>query len=91
MYQYENYEIPQIQFEDNPYVQQNHDSSDRQLSLQLPQWQQFERRINLLERQNNQQEREIEQLRRRLQRVNQRLSIIENRLFIPIMPFYEGF
>ncbi|WP_312471595.1 hypothetical protein [Neobacillus sp.] len=89
MYPYENYQIPQIQFDYTPYVQQNQYDPNRQLSqfLQLPQWQQLVRRVNQLERQNERQEREINQLQRRLQRVNQRLRAVENRLQIPFTPF----
>ncbi|MGZ4160456.1 MAG: hypothetical protein ACXVNF_06635 [Neobacillus sp.] len=89
MYPYGNYQIPQVQYDYNPYVQQNQYDTNRQLSqlLQLPQWQQLERRVTQLERQNDRQEREIDQLQRRLQRVNQRLRVVENRLHITITPF----
>jgi predicted RNase H-like nuclease (RuvC/YqgF family) len=94
MYPYGNYPIQQGQFDYNPYVQhaqQELYDPNRQISqlLQLPQWQQLERRVNQLERQNERQEREIDQLQRRLQRVNQRLRVVENRLHIQITPF-EG-
>ncbi|MGV3467046.1 MAG: hypothetical protein ACO1OT_17350 [Heyndrickxia sp.] len=87
MYPYENYYYPSIY---SPYE----DSlRQQQLSnlLQLPQWQQLQRRVTQLERENNLQDREIEQLRRRLQRVNQRLRTVENRLNIPFTPFEGGF
>jgi chromosome segregation ATPase len=89
MYPYGTYQIPQVQLDYNPYVQQNQNDINRQLSqlLNLPQWQQLERRVNQLERQNERQEREINQLQRRLQRVNQRLRAVENRLNIPFTPF----
>lgn len=84
MYPYGNYQIPQTQFDYYPYVQQDQYSPDRQLTqlFQLPQWRQFERRVNLLER-------EFDQLHRQLLRVNQRLRAVENRLHIPFTPF-EG-
>lgn len=88
MYPYGNYSFPQVQYDYNPYVQQNLYDHGRQLPqlsqlLQLPQWQQLERRLNQLERQNDRQDREIDQLQRRLQRVNQRLRVVENRLHVP--------
>ncbi|MED1203262.1 hypothetical protein [Heyndrickxia acidicola] len=88
MYLYGAYQFPQTQFEYYPFIQQEQYDPNRQLSqlLQLPQWQQLERRVNLLERQNNIQEREIEQLHRQLQRVNQRLRAVENRLHISFTP-----
>jgi len=91
MYPYGNYQIPQYSMEYDPYIQQNSYDPNRQLSqlLQLPQWQQLQRRVNQLERQNETQERAINQLQRRLQRVNQRLRTVENRLNIPFTPF-EG-
>lgn len=91
MYPYGSYQFSPIQNEYYPYVQQQQYDPDRQLSqlLNLPQWQQLERRVNQLERQNERQHREIDQLQRRLQRVNQRLRAVENRLHIQITPF-EG-
>jgi septal ring factor EnvC (AmiA/AmiB activator) len=89
MYSYGNYPISQVPFDYNPYVQQDIYDPNRQLSqlLQLPQWQQLERRVTQLERQNDRQEREIDQLQRRLQRVNQRLRVLEKRFNIPFTPF----
>ena len=89
MYPYGNYQIPQAQYDNNSYVLQNQYDPNRQLSqlLQLPQWQQLERRVTQLERQNERQEREIDQLQRRLQRVNQRVRVLENRFHIPFTPF----
>ncbi|MBO0959634.1 hypothetical protein J1P26_07855 [Neobacillus sp. MM2021_6] len=89
MYPYGNYQVPQTQFEYYPYVQQDQYSPDRQLSqisqlFQLPQWRQFERRLDLLEREYN-------QLNRRLNRVNQRLRAVENRLHIPFNQFDGDF
>lgn len=88
MYPYGNYQIPKP-VDYNLYVQQDQYDPSRQLSqlLQLPQWQQLQRRVNQLERQNNMQEREIDQLNRRLLRVNQRLRAVENRLHISFTPF----
>ncbi|MDQ0201473.1 hypothetical protein [Neobacillus ginsengisoli] len=89
MYPYGNYPIQQGQFDYNPYAQQELYDPNRQLSqlLQLPQWQQLERRVSQLERQNDRQQKEIDQLQRRLHRVNQRLRAVENRLHIQFTPF----
>jgi hypothetical protein len=93
MYPYGNYYIPSFHSTYEPYLQLAPYDPNRQQQLsqllQLPQWQQLQRRVNQLERQNDLQEREIDQLRRRLQRVNQRLRTVENRLNIPFTPF-EG-
>lgn len=95
MYTHGNYVIPHFQSTYEPYVQlaQYDGNRQQQLSqlLQLPQWQQLQRRVNQLERQNDQQEREIEQLRLRLQRVNQRLRTVERRLNIQVTPFDAEF
>jgi predicted RNase H-like nuclease (RuvC/YqgF family) len=87
MYPYGSYSVPQFDY--NQYGQQDLYDPNRQLSqlLQLPQWQQLERRVTQLERQNDRQEREIDQLQRRLQRVNQRLRVLEQRLHIPFTSF----
>lgn len=90
---YGNYYVPQIQstYEPFAYLDQYELNRQQQLSqlLQLPQWQQLQRRVSQLERQNDQQQREIDQLRARLQWVNQRLRTVENRLNIHVTPF-EG-
>lgn len=88
MYPYGNYSIPQVQYDYNLYEQQNLYDPNRQLPqisqlLQLPQWQQLQRRLNQLERQNERQDREIDQLQRRLQRVNERLRALENKFHVP--------
>ncbi|PKR85378.1 hypothetical protein [Heyndrickxia camelliae] len=85
MYTYDNYYYPSTF---NPYEDSIRQQQLSQL-LQLPQWQQLQRRVAQLERENNLQDREIDQLRRRLQRINQRLRTVENRLNIPFTPF-EG-
>jgi chromosome segregation ATPase len=80
MYPYGEYQIPQVQYDYNPYVQQDQFDPNRQPP-------QIERRLNQLERENNRQAREIDQLQRRLQRVNQRLRALERRFQIPFTPF----
>jgi predicted RNase H-like nuclease (RuvC/YqgF family) len=80
MYPYGEYQVPQVQYDYNPYVQQDQFDPNRQP-------QQLERRVNQLERENNRQAREIDQLQRRLQRVNQRLRVLERRFQIPFTPF----
>jgi hypothetical protein len=80
MYPYDNYQLPQTQFDYNSYVPMDPYDPNRQPP-------QIERRLNQLERENNRQAREIEQLQRRLRRVNQRLRAVENRFQIPFTPF----
>ncbi|RVT58272.1 hypothetical protein [Niallia taxi] len=82
MYPYVNYSYPQVSYDYN-YQQGYYDDPNRQMQLSqlfnMPQWKQWERRINQLERENNQQQRDIDQLERSLQRVNQRLNALEKR------------
>lgn len=75
------------------------------LTIQSPQIQGLERRLNQLERQSQQQtrkinrltrelqqqEQSIERINRRLNRVTQRLRAVEQRFNFPFTPFEGGF
>jgi hypothetical protein len=86
MYPYGYYQVPQVQYDSNPYDQYDPYLTPDQLDPDR-QPQQLERRVNRLERENERQQREINQLQRRLQRVNQRLRQVERRFNFPYTPF----